>query len=159
MYSRVRWKCLLGWSMVADSWLVWRLEWMSSMRPLRYFVVTYFFLVFFSIACITWKCSQLHFAGQSSRRSGSRSRQIIRLTLPCPCMHPRPGVLFEGTQVLACRHDKASSISSGLGVINGIGLTPFSSSSPFATIGTAHQRWLAKYTARHWSGFFKSLLL
>jgi hypothetical protein len=40
MYSNVRWKCRLGWSMVADSWFVWRLEWMSSMRPFRYFVVT-----------------------------------------------------------------------------------------------------------------------
>lgn len=40
MYSRVRSKCLLGPSIVAASWLVWRLEWMSSMRPLMYLIVT-----------------------------------------------------------------------------------------------------------------------
>ena len=39
MYSIVRKKCRLGISIVADSWLVCRLEWMSSIRPLRYLVV------------------------------------------------------------------------------------------------------------------------
>jgi hypothetical protein len=41
MSSNVCMKCFLLTSMLAEScWLVARLEWMSSMRPLRYFVVT-----------------------------------------------------------------------------------------------------------------------
>ena len=41
MYSRVLRKWFFGASRLED-WvsLVWRLEWMSSIRPLRYFVVT-----------------------------------------------------------------------------------------------------------------------
>lgn len=42
MLSRVRWKCFLLASMEADScWFPLRLEWMSSMRPLMYLVVTW----------------------------------------------------------------------------------------------------------------------
>ena len=40
IYSIVFWKWRLGMSIVADSWFVWRFEWISSMRPFRYFVVT-----------------------------------------------------------------------------------------------------------------------
>lgn len=41
IYSSVRWKCRFGISIVADSWFDCRFEWMSSMRPLRYLIVTY----------------------------------------------------------------------------------------------------------------------
>jgi hypothetical protein len=41
MDSNVRWKWRFGISIVADSWFVCKFEWMSSMSPLRYFVVTW----------------------------------------------------------------------------------------------------------------------
>lgn len=37
-------------------------------------------------------------------------------------------------------------------------LTFLESSSPRCGLSTIHQRWLARYTARHWSGFLSSLL-
>lgn len=41
MYSSVRWKCLRGDSRLDVFSLVLRFEWISSIRPLMYFVVTY----------------------------------------------------------------------------------------------------------------------
>jgi hypothetical protein len=43
IYSSVRRKCFLGFSRLAafGSWPVCKFEWMSSIRPFRYFVVTY----------------------------------------------------------------------------------------------------------------------
>ena len=40
IYASVRSKWRFGFSKVADSWLLWIFEWMSSIRPFRYLVVT-----------------------------------------------------------------------------------------------------------------------
>ena len=43
-------------------------------------------------------------------------------------------------------------------LLQGNGLTFCGSSSPLCGFSITHQRWLARYTARHWSGFLSSLL-
>jgi len=55
--------------------------------------------------------SQLHFVGQSNIRSDSESRQIVQLTLLCPCTRLRPEGLSAGTRALVCHLGKASSVS------------------------------------------------
>lgn len=68
----------------------------------------------------------------------------------------------EGT-LEAFEDSFAIAVELGVGVrfqiLKGEGrLTFLGSSSPRCGFSTTHHKWLAKYTARHWSGFLRSLL-
>jgi hypothetical protein len=114
------------------------------MRPLRYFVVTCSRSIIVRLMRRDQGHLQLHFAGQSNRHNDSRSQQIVPLIQPYPCKRRQHEGHVVDIQGHACHHDIARNISKVLD-IRARTRTPFVSSvSPFAALGTAHHRWLAR---------------
>jgi hypothetical protein len=111
---------------------------MSSIKPLRYLVVTYSISKCFALQ--DQISLQPRSVGQSSIRNDSESRQRVQPIQPCPCRHLQHEEHVVNTQEHVCHLGTTMDISDGSSDWEGI-LTPFVSSvSPLATFGTAHHR-------------------
>jgi hypothetical protein len=109
--------------------------------------------LYLSISCSghrgTFKHLQHHFVDQNSRHSDLESQQRVPRKRPCPCKCLQHEERVEDIREPSCHHDTAEYISKVRKIL-GFQLTSFSSSaSPLAVIGTAHHKWLARYTALH----------
>ena len=104
-------KCFLLASTDAEScWFPARLEWMSSISPLRYLVVTC--EDYESVKCVYYSghpYSPIHYVGQSNKHIDRESPQTALSKSPSPCTNrPREEHAVD-TLVHACHPDRAKS--------------------------------------------------